>query len=139
VLDPWPFPTGRRRPSLRIGVPWFAGFCAWTSAGWLAVDLPVLRRPGPVAWVLWISIAAVALPVAVAIASLIVDVAPDLRAMALAAVPSAAAAVVALLVLFPEFPAFAFVGGFFVPLVTVAAYAFATAHGEEARRDAKGR
>lgn len=139
MLELWPFPVGRRRPSLRIGVPWFAGFCTWVGAGRLAVAHPVLRRPGLAAWIAWMLVGTLVLPAVAALASRLLDVAIEGRAFVVTGVASAVATALAILVLLPDFAAFAFLGAFVVPLVTAAAYALATAWGREAWRDANGR
>jgi hypothetical protein len=133
----WPFPTGRRRPSVRIGFPWFFGFLAWLLAARLAVDHPILRSHGIRAWTAWLVVGSVLVPAVVMGASGLIGVAPRFSASVWTAAAASVTTGIVLLVLFKDFAAFAFVGGFAVAAVSATCYAVGTARGLEAWKDSE--
>jgi len=134
----WVILTGRLRPSARIGFPWLGALLAWILAARLAVDHPALRRPGALAWVLWLLVGGALQPVVVAFVSRLIDVPFRLHALRSAALATLAATAVALLLLLPDFRVFAVLGGFGTALVAATVYAFGTSRGLEAWRDGSG-
>lgn len=135
----WPFPSGRRRPSLRVGLPWLVSFLGWLAFARVAVDYRALRQhdvPGIAAWLVFGS---VVVPVVVAVVSRLIQV--EFRGAALFWTVAVAfvATGVALSLLFRDFAAFAFLGGFAVCAAASAAYAVGTSRGFEAWRDSTGR
>ncbi len=131
----WVLPTGRRRPSVRVGIPWFVAFVAWLAFARGAVSYPVLRSRGLLAWLAWLVLGAVVLPTLVATASLLLDVRLGVRALLKTAGLTVFVTALVLVLLSPDFAAFAFVGGFAVAAAAAASYALATSGGLEAWRD----
>jgi hypothetical protein len=128
-------PSGRRRPSLRIGIPWFLAFLAWLAVARAGVDHPALRRPGVAAWGTWALMGSVALPAIVAVASRLLLVPFSAGALWRTALATLVATAIGLPVLHLDYPAFAFLGGFAVAAVAAGAYALCTSKGMEAWRD----
>jgi len=135
----WPFPSGRRRPSLRLGLPWLVGFVAWLALARLAVDHRDLRDSGPYARVAWLALGAFVLPGLVAAVSRLLGVFFRPRAFVCTMGACFLATGATLLVLFPDFPAFAFVGGSTVAGVGAGTYALGTSLDLDAWRDANDR
>jgi glucose uptake protein GlcU len=90
------------------------------------------------AWSIWFAVGALAVPCIVAGVSLLLNVRFGLTAVAQTAGAAVVATGFALVLLFRDFAAFAFVGGFAVCAVAAATYAFGTSRGIEAWRDANG-
>ncbi len=137
----WPFPTGRRRPSVRVGFPWLGGFIVWMVCARLAVDHRWLLRIDAKAWMFWLAVGAVAVPVAVAIVSLLVTVRLSPRGLASSVVAGFAGTSAFLLfrALGLEYAPFAFLGGMADALLVTAAYGVSTSSGLEAWRDGNAR
>lgn len=137
----WPFPTGRRRPSVRVGFPWLGGFIVWMVCARLAVDHRWLLRIDAKAWMFWLAVGAVAVPVAVAIVSLLVTVRLSPRGLASSVVAGFAGTSAFLLfrTLGLEYAPFAFLGGMADALLVTAVYVVATSRGLEAWRDGNAR
>lgn len=126
--------TRRRRPSLRVGVPWVVALACWL----LMARLSVSGRAFDGGWARWLAVGGLLVPAAVAVASLPLGVRPRPRAILACAAASLAgtALSVALLHASREAVAFTFLGGLLVAALAAGAFALATADREAARRDA---
>jgi hypothetical protein len=138
VLDLWPTALStrsrRRRPSLRVGLPWGASLVGWLLAARLSVD----GRAFDGGWLRWLAVGGLLVPGVVSLVSLPLGVRPRLRAVLACAAASLAgtALSVALLRASGGATAFTFLGGLLVSALAAGAFALATADGNGARRDA---
>ncbi len=132
----WPFPSGRRRPSLRVGLPWLFGTSAWVGMARLAVELEWLRRAELASWLTWLVVQTVLLPAAIVLASAIIGVWPDVRSVVRTALAVAISTTLAILTLYGEFAAFGILGGMIVSAVATIVFVLSTSRGSEAWRDA---
>jgi hypothetical protein len=138
MYDLWGLAVGsasarRRRPSIRIGLPWLGGFAAWVARARSAVD----GRTFDASWAYWLPTGLLIVPAAVVLVSVLIGVRPRLVAMAGCAVASLAgtAAAVVLLHASREAGAFTVLGGWVTSMLAAGAYAFGTSRGEESWRD----
>jgi hypothetical protein len=127
----------RRRPSIRIGLPWLGGFAAWAAMARIAVD----GRTFDASWAYWLSTGLVVVPAAVVLVSVLIGVRPRIVAMAGCAFASLVGTAAAVLLLHAsrEAGAFTFLGGWVTSMLAAGAYAFGTSRGEESWRDANSR
>lgn len=133
----WVPPSGRRRPSARIGFPWIAAFAVWLGVARWAVEDAWLRTRSASSSVAWLCVAGVLIPGVVAAVSRFGGVRLRARAFSGAMVAALVACGVSLAFFFADFAAFAFLGGFAVSIAAVAVYAVATSRDLAARQDAE--
>ncbi len=125
----------RRRPSIRVGLPWAASLAVWVAMARLAVAGTAFDGGA----LYWLAVGAVVVPLAVLLSSLVASVFPSKRSVGACVVASEGATLVSVILLhyFREPGAFVILGGFFVSLVATASYVVASSTGETARRDAE--
>jgi hypothetical protein len=124
-----------------VGFPWLAAFFVWLASARVAVDHPSLLRVHAQAWLFWLAAGGVAVPVAVAIVSLLITVPFSPRGLA-SSVVAGFAGTTAFLVfrtLGLDYAAFSFLGGMAVALLVTAVYVVSTSRGLEAWRDGNAR
>jgi hypothetical protein len=124
----------RRRPSLRVGLPWVLSFLAWTAMARLAVD----GRAFNDGWLYWLTSGGLVVPAAVVLASLPTGAWPSPRSALACVAASLVGTVFSVFMLRAsrEPATFAVLGGFVVGLAATGSYVVATSMGETARGDA---
>lgn len=107
----------------------------------VAVDHPSLLRVHLASWLFWLAIGAVAVPLAVAIMSLLITVSFSARGLASSIVAGFAGTTAFLLfrTLGLDYAPFAFLGGMADALLVTAVYVVTTSRGLEAWRDGNAR
>lgn len=123
----------RRRPSIRVGLPWGTSVAAWFVMARLAVD----GRAFHGSWVYWLAVGGLVMPAAVVLASMVAGVWPTRRSVGASVLASLIGTFLGLLVLHlsREPMPFAILGGFVVSLLATGSYVVASSTGEVARRD----
>jgi Na+/proline symporter len=124
-----------------VGFPWLGGFIVWLLCARVAVDRPSLLRVDAKSWLFWLAVGAVAVPMAVAIVSLLITVRFSPRGLVSGIVAGFAGTTAFLLfrALGLDYAPFAFLGGMADALLVTAVYVVATSRGLEAWRDGNAR
>jgi hypothetical protein len=122
-----------------VGFPWLASFVGWLTVSRVAVEQEWLRTRTAAAWLAWLCIAGVLVPILVAATSRLGGIPVRAGAFCVTALAAVIACGLLLAVLSRDFAAFAFLGGFAVSTVAAGTYAVATSRDLVARQDANDR